>query len=116
MADSAARRCTPFLLVLYPLLVPSRWTEETYPYRDIHAQVAAAARNAGLEVLDLTPAFGASGREWRTWWGTSYDSHPGAEAQALAARTMAQFIKDHRLLESGVARRDCSTRVAPGQQ
>jgi lysophospholipase L1-like esterase len=100
MGDSAARHCTPILLVLYPFLFPGRWTEETYPERDIYHMVAATGRRAGLEVLDLMPTFAAAGRgrDWKTWWGTAYDGHPGSQAQLVAANAIAAYIQGHRLL------------------
>ena len=98
MGDSAARHCTPMLLVLYPYLFSGRWTMETYPERDIHRRVAAAGRSAGLEVLDLLPPFLALGKDLKEWWGTAYDSHPGGAAQAVAAGAIATYIEEHRLL------------------
>jgi len=98
MGDSAAHNCTPILLVLYPYLFPGRWTTETYPERQIHQRVAAAGRSAGLEVLDLLPTFAAAGKDFKEWWGTAYDSHPGGAAQVVAARAIAAYIEEHRLL------------------
>src|SRR5712692_9539420 len=103
MGDSASRYCTPILLVLYPDLFPGRWTLETYPERDIHGMVAAAAQHAGLDVLDLLPAFVAAGKDFKDWWGTAYDSHPGGAAQVLAARTIANYLEEHKLLADSTA-------------
>jgi lysophospholipase L1-like esterase len=104
MGDSAARHCTPILLVLYPYLFPGRWTTETYPEREIHRRVAAAGRSAGLEVLDLLPAFLAAGKDLKEWWGTAYDSHPSGEAQLVAARAIAASVEEHRLLGDSTKR------------
>lgn len=104
MGDSAAQRCTPMLLVLYPYLFPGRWTVETYPEADIHRLVAAAGRDAGMDVLDLLPAVVAAGKDFKEWWGTAYDSHPGGAAQALAAGAIARYIREHALLAPGARR------------
>jgi lysophospholipase L1-like esterase len=104
IADSASRHHTPVLLVLYPYLFPGHWTTATYPERDIHRLVAAAGQQAGLEVLDLLPTFLAAGKDFKDWWGTAYDSHPGSGAQLLAARTIASYIKAHRLLPDSTPR------------
>jgi lysophospholipase L1-like esterase len=104
MGDSAARNCTPILLVLYPYLFPGHWTMATYPQNEIHEMVAAAARTAGLEVLDLRPTFLAAGKDLKDWWGTAFDSHPGGAAQLLAARAIAKYIQEHGLLEDRTTR------------
>jgi len=100
MADSAARHCTAILLVLYPFLFQGHWTQETYPERDIYDMAAAAGRSAGLEVLDLLPAFAAAGqgRDWKEWWAAAYDGHPRGAAQLVAAKAVAAYIQSHRLL------------------
>jgi lysophospholipase L1-like esterase len=55
MHDDAAQRGIPVLLVILPRVPPREWS--TYPYADLHLQVSAAARAAGLDVIDLLPAF-----------------------------------------------------------
>ncbi|HZE76303.1 MAG TPA: GDSL-type esterase/lipase family protein [Gemmatimonadales bacterium] len=110
IADSAARRCTPALLVVYPYLFPGHWTLETYPEKDIHRMVAEAGRNAGFQVLDLLPTFLAAGKDLKEWWGTAYDSHPGSGAQLLAARTIASYLEQHRLLADSSARQGACSR------
>lgn len=100
MGDSAQRRRTPALLVLYPYLFPGRWTEDTYPERDVMAMVAAEGRRAGFEVLDLTAAFAeaSAGRDWREWWTVPYDSHPSGNAQLVAAKAIAKYLGERGLL------------------
>jgi hypothetical protein len=104
MGSEAAIRCTPILLVLYPYLYPGHWTVETHPERELHERVAVLARDLGFEVLDLLPAFGAAYKEGREWWGTPYDSHPGAQAHLLAAGTIASYISEHELLADSLTR------------
>jgi lysophospholipase L1-like esterase len=98
MGESARSRGTPMLFVLFPALLPGEWTPDTYPAREIYSRVAAEARQSGMLTLDLTAAFAAAGGDWARWWATPYDSHPGAEAHAVAAGAIAAFIRDHRLL------------------
>jgi lysophospholipase L1-like esterase len=69
----------------------SRW--EDYPYRDIHAQVVAEARRAGLDTIDLLDAWASSGRAPAELMADV--EHPNALghallAQALFARITAQ--------------------------
>ncbi|MBA3318513.1 MAG: hypothetical protein H0T50_10540 [Gemmatimonadales bacterium] len=88
IGDSARVRGTPVLFVLFPSLVPGKWTPETYPLRALYRQVAADAKAAGLEPLDLTAAFAAEGGDWIRWWAVPYDSHPSAAAHAVVARAL----------------------------
>jgi hypothetical protein len=54
MHDDASQRGVPVLLAILPRVPPRAWS--SYPYADLHLQVSAAARAAGLDVLDLLPA------------------------------------------------------------
>ncbi len=92
IADSAAARGVPALLVLFPYFIPGSWTAETYPLQQIHETVAAYARGVGFRVLDLTYLFAEQGGDWRRWWATPYDSHPGVAAQAIMARAIADDL------------------------
>ena len=103
--DAGARHCRPVLLILYPYLFPGHWTLETYPERDIHQRVAAAAGSAGFDVLDLLPTFLSAGKDLKDWWGTAYDSHPGGTGQLLAAQAIANHIQQEGLLADSTAMR-----------
>jgi lysophospholipase L1-like esterase len=76
------------LLVLFPLgRVPADPAE--YRYADLHAQVAEAARAAGLEVLDLVPAYAAAAD------GPVYllpDMHPNPLGHEIAAQAVAERL------------------------
>jgi lysophospholipase L1-like esterase len=93
MGDSGRARQVPVLLVLYPAFVPGTWTEESYPLRSIHDQVTRAAKDAGLEVLDLAGAFAREGGEWRRWWALPWDHHPSVAAHGVAAAAIAEQVK-----------------------
>jgi hypothetical protein len=101
MGDSARVRETPILLVLFPALLPGEWTPATYPAREIYARVKSEAERSGLLTLDLTDAFSREGGDWSRWWATPYDSHPSAQAHAVAARAIAARIRDAHLIPAG---------------
>jgi lysophospholipase L1-like esterase len=98
IGDSARSRNRPVLFVLFPALLPGEWTPETYPAREVYRRVARQAAESGLTVLDLTEAFAAQGGDWQRWWATPYDSHPNAQAHAVAAAAIAAHIREHGLL------------------
>lgn len=92
MGDSSRARGTPVVFMIFPNLLPGEHTADNYPYAPIVAKVSAAARAAGLHVLDLTPVLAAQGGNWRRWWATPYDGHPNSAAHALAARALADYL------------------------
>jgi lysophospholipase L1-like esterase len=87
--DEAAARGIPVLLVIFPLFESPTWAE--YPYRDIHAQVAAAARSRGLEVLDLLPVYEPFAPP--SLWVLPEDHHPSALGHRLAAGAIHDRIE-----------------------
>ena len=93
IGDSASRRETPVLLVLYPPFVRGTWSAATHPFAAEYAQVAATAERAGLHVLDLAPAFAAEGGDWQRWRATDYDGHPSAAANTVVARTIVRTLR-----------------------
>ena len=97
--------------MLHPYLTPGHWTSDTYPMRDIHEKVAAAAGRAGLHVLDLATAYAAQGRDWRTWWATPYDAHPSAAGHALVATAVLDFVRQRGWLTGPVRAPSCVTRT-----
>jgi len=98
MGDSARARQTPLLFVLFPDLTPGAWTAADHPSRGIHERVAKEARSAGMDVLDLIPAFAGEGGDWKRWWATPYDSHPNEAAHAVAASAVARHLRERLLL------------------
>lgn len=85
MAQACAARDLPILLVVFPLgEVPA--DAAAYRYADVHAQVLDAGRAAGMETLDLVPAFAAAAG------GDGYllpDSHPNPTGHLIAARAVS---------------------------
>jgi lysophospholipase L1-like esterase len=82
-------RDLPVLVVLFPLVEESDWAE--YPYRAVHAQVAAEAAAAGLGALDLLPIYE---RYPPARIGVfPEDHHPSKLAHRLAAEAIAARLR-----------------------
>jgi hypothetical protein len=75
-------------LVLYPLL---EGLESGYPLHEVHEHVAAMARDAGLSVLDLAPAF--AGEDASHLWVHPSDHHPDGRAHSIAARAIGDWLE-----------------------
>jgi lysophospholipase L1-like esterase len=84
MAGRPGRRVA---LVIYPLMEGL----DRYPLGPVHATVTALAREAGLPVLDLAPAF--AGRDAASLHVHPSDHHPNAAAHDLAARAIAEWLR-----------------------
>jgi lysophospholipase L1-like esterase len=89
--DGMRRRCADsgaaFGVVVFPIL--HRLSER--PFRRIHDAVAAACRETGVPVLDLTDAL--TGPSESELWVHPTDHHPNARAHRLAAEAMGPFVK-----------------------
>ncbi|MDD9967193.1 MAG: SGNH/GDSL hydrolase family protein [Myxococcales bacterium] len=94
IAALAGARRVPAALVIFPHSLVMRW--DAYPYGPEHAQVARAARAAGLPVLDLLTAFQRAGRPLRLRVGRT-DDHPNQRAHALAARHIETWLRNELL-------------------
>jgi lysophospholipase L1-like esterase len=78
----------PVIVVLFPIVEITAW--DAYPYREVHHQVAAAARDAGFDVVDLLPA-------WEKYPPTElrlaeFDNHPTPLGHRLAAEAIESRI------------------------
>lgn len=82
--DVVADRKIPVIVLIFPRQTIQDWSE--YPYRDLHAQVAAAARAAGLDVIDLLEPFVR--HEPGRLRVASHDPHPSPLAHRLAAEAI----------------------------
>jgi len=76
------------VFVIYPLM---EGFESAYPLQTIHEKVKAMAEEAGLPVLDLTPAF--AGRKTSDLWVHPTDHHPNGKANAIAAQAIFEWLK-----------------------
>jgi hypothetical protein len=76
------------VLALYPLLED---LEGAYPLQSVHDSVAAMARDAGLDVLDLAPAF--AGRSTSALWVHPSDHHPNGRGHAIAVLALTEGLR-----------------------
>ncbi len=83
----AAKSEQPVALVLYPLM----FGLADYPFAGVHEQVAAMARDAGLPVLDLAPAF--AGEDESDFWVHPVDHHPNSQAHGIAATALVEWLR-----------------------
>ncbi|MDH3254009.1 MAG: SGNH/GDSL hydrolase family protein [Acidobacteriota bacterium] len=98
----AKARSIPSVIVIFPIFDFRRTSG--YAYREIHALVSGTASDVGFEVLDLLPAYdGIDGRRLALVPFT--DPHPSAEAHAIAARQVAEYIENRELLTRAEAGR-----------
>ncbi len=82
----------PVLVALFPSYRrKNSWKK--YFYRDLHAQVAAAARERGMHVLDLLPAFEASGRVPAQLRVDNW--HPNPAGHRVAAEAIQEWLDAH---------------------
>jgi hypothetical protein len=103
IARIASDRGIPAVYMLFPGLVQGSWTNATHPQAEINTMVGSFAREQGLFVLDLLPAFVAAGRPFEQWWVDPNDAHPGPEAYALVARTLGDFLQESGLIDPRTA-------------
>lgn len=101
MRDAAEARGVPILLVVLPTFNGFEHFD-AYPYRDLHAQVIAAAKARGFATFDTEPAFEASGL--RPGECAVDLEHPNAAGHAIVARALYGFMREHaaRLFPDGV--------------
>lgn len=74
-------------LVVYPMM----YRLDDSPLAPCHEEVARRARDAGLPVLDLLPAF--AGEDASALFVHPIDHHPNAKAHEIAARAIADWIR-----------------------
>jgi hypothetical protein len=91
MADVLRARGVRFLLAIAPEIygIPG-W--KRYPYRDVHARLAALA-SPGLEVVDPLERLAAAGRRPREYWVSAGDPHKNEEANRIVAAVLAEAVR-----------------------
>jgi len=90
IGESCWRRGVPWLVVIFPLF--GNPLDQSYPFAEIHAKVAQAARAAGAQVLDLWPAFRGLHHEILVVDGVD-DEHPNEVAQRIAAGQIRPVVE-----------------------
>jgi lysophospholipase L1-like esterase len=77
-----------FLVAVWPLLVG---LDGAYPFEDVHRTLERFFREAGIAHLDLLPVL--RGRRPADLWVYPVDMHPNAEANRLAAESLAPVVR-----------------------
>jgi len=85
--DLAAAEGFELVVFVYPMLYR---LAPPYPFQSIHDRMLAFWESEGIRAHDLTPAF--LGRRDTDLWVQSDDSHPSREANAIAARRIAEIV------------------------
>lgn len=78
------------ILVIFPMLDDL----EDYAYDDIHQRLAGLGSRSGYRVVDLLGVFRDSIPPAGGYKVSISDSHPNAEAHALAAKTLTPVLRD----------------------
>jgi hypothetical protein len=79
----------PFVVMVFPLFADP--LDERYPFPDIHARVAQAAREAGAVVVDLLPAYRGLRSSLLVVDGAN-DEHPNEIAHRIAAQELVRTL------------------------
>lgn len=87
MGEVCAAAQTPLVVMIFPIL---HALDESHPFLDLYAKVAASAEASGAHVLDLFPRM--KGRSARSLWVHPTDQHPNELAHRIAAEQLAAFL------------------------
>lgn len=91
---SLAATCREHRIALRMMLIPElHFPGGTYPFAEVHAQVAQVAEAEGVPALDLQHAF--QGIPPRQLWVSPGDAHPNALAHAVIAKELTQWRVDN---------------------
>jgi GDSL-like Lipase/Acylhydrolase family len=89
MGDLCRERGVPLVVAIFPLF--GNPLDDSYPFADIHAKVAAVAEQAGARVVDLLPFY--RGLDWRLLVvNGSKDEHPNEIAHRIAADAIERVL------------------------
>lgn len=94
MGENTRKRGVPMLVVIFPSFAPPTLEADAYPYLKLHQKIAAAARDAGLSVLDLRPVYARFRRSGRSWWALPCDAHPSVEGHKVAGEAIAKKVEE----------------------
>ena len=91
MGNLCTEKGIPLVVAIFPLL--GQPLDESYPFAEIHAQVAQAAAAAGARVVDLLPAY--KGLRWDLLVvDGAADEHPNEIAHRIAATALLRALDD----------------------
>jgi hypothetical protein len=91
MGGLCTERGIPFVVAIFPLF--GQPLDASYPFAEIHAQVAQAAAAGGARVVDLLPAYRGLRFELLVVDGAA-DEHPNEIAHRIAAGVILKAIED----------------------
>jgi len=81
----------PWIVAIFPMF--GNPLDDSYPFADVHAKVAAAAAEAGARVVDLLPYYRGLRWELLVVNGTR-DEHPNEIAHRIAAQVLLRTIDE----------------------
>jgi hypothetical protein len=91
MAELCRQHRVPFVVMIFPLF--GNPLDAGYPFAEIHAKVAQAAREASATVLDLLPQY--RGLRWEILVADGpRDEHPNEIAHRIAARALLRTLDE----------------------
>jgi hypothetical protein len=113
MGGACRERGVPFVVLIFPLFGSP--LDDSYPFADIHAQVANVAAEAGAKVVDLLPFYRGLRSDLLVVDGTN-DEHPNEIAHRIAAQTLRKGLEDvlPAAAPEAEASRPARVRVTPG--
>ena len=91
MGTWCRQRGIPFVVAIFPLF--GNPLDESYPFAEVHARIAAAAGEAGAKVVDLLPAYRGLRWEGLVVNGAD-DEHPNEIAHRIAAGAILRALDD----------------------
>ena len=65
---------------------------------EIFAKVSRESESIGIPTVNLLPVYAETGRPTAHWRSFPHDDHPNESGHALAAETLAAFLRDNHLL------------------
>jgi hypothetical protein len=102
IAARARQAGVPLLVVIFPNFGFESLDEAAYPYAAVHRKVLATLERLEVPALDLRPAYAKVRRTGSSWRAFPCDGDPGVEAHVVAARTIADRLRELELLTPGI--------------
>lgn len=91
MGGLCRERGVPLVVAIFPLF--GNPFDDSYPFTEVHSQVAQAAAESGAKVVDLLPFY--RGLEWRLLVVDGpRDEHPNEIAHRIAAQAIAKAVDE----------------------
>jgi hypothetical protein len=100
MAQQTKSRDVPMALMIFPTFRHIDLSDKGYLFLDEHAKVTKAARDAGLQVLDLRKTLANTNPNGLEWWALPWDAHPNARAHSIAGKTLTDHLESWGMLKN----------------